>query len=269
MAVVEYPLAFSLSALIAMAPSALAAYRPGAARDATFWATLAAAIAGPAAWSAAQLSGAWQTGLSTALWITVTTCLVVYAVLAATTRDTWRLTPLLAPYLILLGIIATIWEQAPGQPLSAGAPLVWVEAHIVFSILTYAILTLAAVAGVAVFLQERALKTKRPTRLTTLLPSVADAEIIQVRLLFAGGVVLGLGLLTGAATQLLETGSLLVFNHKTLLSIGAFLVIAGLLVAHFRTGIRGRRAARYVLLAYLLVTLGYPGVKFVTDVLLG
>ena len=30
----------------------------------------------------------------------------------------------------------------------------------------------------------------------------------------------------------------------------------------------GRRAARYVLVAYLLLTLGYPGVKFVTDVLL-
>ena len=32
--------------------------------------------------------------------------------------------------------------------------------------------------------------------------------------------------------------------------------------------IRGRRAARIVLLAYLLLTLAYPGVKFVTDVIL-
>ena len=35
-----------------------------------------------------------------------------------------------------------------------------------------------------------------------------------------------------------------------------------------RRGVRGRRAARVVLLAYLLMTLGYPGVKFVTDVLM-
>jgi ABC-type uncharacterized transport system permease subunit len=41
-----------------------------------------------------------------------------------------------------------------------------------------------------------------------------------------------------------------------------------LLVAHYRSGMRGRRAARVVLLAYLLLTLGYPGVKFVTDVLM-
>jgi ABC-type uncharacterized transport system permease subunit len=36
-----------------------------------------------------------------------------------------------------------------------------------------------------------------------------------------------------------------------------------------RTGVRGRQSARYVLLAYLLLTLGFPGVKFVTDVLIG
>ncbi len=36
----------------------------------------------------------------------------------------------------------------------------------------------------------------------------------------------------------------------------------------WQTGIRGRRAARWALLAYLLLTLAYPGVKFVTDVLM-
>ena len=46
------------------------------------------------------------------------------------------------------------------------ATIAWIEAHIALSVLTYGILTLAAVAGVAVFLQERAMKNKRPTRLT-------------------------------------------------------------------------------------------------------
>ena len=46
------------------------------------------------------------------------------------------------------------------------------------------------------------------------------------------------------------------------------LTIGGLLLVHYRTGLRGRRAARWVLVAYLLLTLAYVGVKFVTDVLL-
>ncbi|CAN0547040.1 unnamed protein product, partial [Laminaria digitata] len=57
-------------------------------------------------------------------------------------------------------------------------------------------------------------------------------------------------------------------SHKTALSIATFAIIVFLLAVHIRTGIRGRRAARYVLVAYLLITLAYPGVKFVTDVVL-
>ena len=43
--------------------------------------------------------------------------------------------------------------------------------------------TLAALAAFAAFLQERALKTKKPTAFTRQLPSVADAEHLVVRLL--------------------------------------------------------------------------------------
>jgi len=42
-----------------------------------------------------------------------------------------------------------------------------------------------------------------------------------------------------------------------------------LLILHFRSGLRGRRAARWVLVAYLLLTLAFLGVKFATVVLIG
>ncbi len=58
-------------------------------------------------------------------------------------------------------------------------------------------------------------------------------------------------------------------DHKTVFTVGAFVMIGGLLITQARYGMRGRRAARIVLLAYLLLTLAYPGVKFVSDVLIG
>jgi ABC-type uncharacterized transport system permease subunit len=64
------------------------------------------------------------------------------------------------------------------------------------------------------------------------------------------------------------SGEFFTLSHKTLLAVLAFLVIGLLLLLHYRSGLRGRRAARVVLVAYLLLTLAYPGVKFVTDVLL-
>ena len=259
---------FSLSAVAALVPSTLVALRRDRGRDAVYWMVLAVAVAGPLAWVVAQMSGAWRTGLSTTLWVTVAASMALFAVVAAVHRQAWRLTPLMAPYMLGIGVLATIWQHAPQKPLGAAAPAGWIEVHIVVSVATYGLVTIAAVAALAAFLQERALKAKRPTALTRLLPSMADCESLMVRLLVLGAVVLALGLATGMATQFEETGAVLEFDHKTILTVTAFAVIGGLLVAHFRSGVRGRMAARFVLLAYLLLTLGYPGVKFVTDVLM-
>ncbi|MPY72584.1 MAG: hypothetical protein GEU92_21375, partial [Alphaproteobacteria bacterium] len=68
--------------------------------------------------------------------------------------------------------------------------------------------------------------------------------------------------------QYIQTGALLAFNHKVAFSLLTFAVILVLLLVHALTGLRGRRAARFVLVAYLCLTLAYPGVKFVTDVVL-
>ena len=262
------PLIINFSALLALVPAVLYSLSSKARPGAILWAVVAVAAAGSftAVWL--QFGGTWRTGFSLALWVTVALSLCVYATLTTMTRSSWRLAPLLLPYLLGLGVLATMWSQAPERPLITAAPTGWISLHIATSVITYAILTVAAVAGLAVFLQERSLRSKRPTNFNQLLPSVADAETLQVRLMIAAQSILTLGLLSGMATQYFTTGDLIVFDHKVLLTVAAFLTIAAMLLVHFRTGLRGRKAARVALLAYLLVTLGYPGVKFVTDVLL-
>jgi ABC-type uncharacterized transport system permease subunit len=261
-------LVYSLAALATLVPACVQSMRLPERRDFVFWATVLVAVVGPGAWTLAQVAASWNTSLSLALWVTVSVTMILFAVLAALTRQAWRLTPLLLPYLLLLGCLAAVWQEAPRQPFLATAPNAWLEGHIVLAVAAYTLLTMASVAGLAVVLQERALKSKRRTALAGMLPSVADSETLQVRLLAGSAALLTLGLLSGMATQYYETGAVLQLDHKTLFSLLTFAVILGLLVAHYRTGVRGRRAARFVLLAYLLLTLAYPGVKFVTDVLL-
>jgi len=257
-----------LTALISLVPASLLPYRRGTGRrDAVFWALLAAAVVGPVCVSLVQLVDAWNTGLSMALWISIAASMVIFAGLCVMAREAWRLTPILLPYLCLLAILAVIWAQVPAEQALDVAFEGWLVVHIATAVVTYALATLAAVAAAAVFLQERALKRKQTGMAG--LPSIVDGELLQVGLLVAGEVVLGAGILTGMALGYLMTGSLLPFDHKTILSLLAFLVIGLLLLVHFRTGLRGQRAARVVLLAYLLITLAYPGVKFVTDVLIG
>jgi ABC-type uncharacterized transport system permease subunit len=260
-------LLLNLSALSSLLPVSLLSLRRPSARDRLFWMLLAVAIAGTTVAAIDQMAQGWLGGLSAALWLTVVASLAMFLAVSMVTRDGWRLAPLLLPYLFLLGIGAAAAEYA-AHPVGSLFLDSWTEVHVLASVATYGLLTLAAIAGLAVFLQERALKQRRPSGLTALLPSVADAETLQIRLLGATGLVLGLGLLTGAATQYMENGKLLELNHKTILALSAFVVIVLLLAVHHRTGVRGRRAARFVLLAYLLVTLAYPGVKFVRDVIL-
>lgn len=261
-----------ITALLALLPAALLPWRrlgTQPERDGVFWAVTAVAVVGPGCWSFLQMAGAWRTGFSAALWVTVAATMVSFAVVSALTRQAWRLAPLLLPYLVGFALVALVWQRAPERPLLTSTSQPWLEAHIVVSVATYALATLAAVAGLAVFLQERALKSRQPTALTRHLPSIADSETLLVRLLLAAGAVLLLDLLTGMSINYLNLGTPLRLDHKTLFALLSFVVIVGLLAAHYRTGVRGRRAARYVLLGYLLLTLAYPGVKFVTDVLIG
>jgi ABC-type uncharacterized transport system permease subunit len=258
----------TLSALVALLPACLAAQR-AVARDFLFWSTLALAVIVPALTVVGLMAGAWNTGIGAALWLTVAACLVLFAVLALASRTAARLAPLLLPYLVVLGLLATAFGEPAEPSFTPAAPAAWVALHIALSITTYALLTLAAVAGFGVLLQERALKRHHPTALSRLLPPMTDGDRLQWRLLVGAAVVLALGVATGMATEHFDRGVLLRLDHKTLLSLLTLVLVIGLLLAHHRSGLRGRRAARLVLLAYILLSLAYLGVKFVTDVLIG
>ena len=257
-----------ITALLSLIPASVLTFRRTPQKDMVFWSAVAVALFGTIVWVYIRQSAGWHTGLSTALWLTVASCLIVYVVIALFTDDGWRLTAILFPYLLILGILAVVWSQVPEQPFVGTAPLAWIGTHIAVSVATYAMITLAAVAALAATLQERAIKSKKRTRVSQLLPSVAGSEGLLVRLLIASEVVLAIGLITGMATLYMTTGQFLIFDHKTTLTMLVFVIVGVILFIHFRSGIRGRFATRIVLLAYLLLTLGYPGVKFVTDILL-
>jgi ABC-type uncharacterized transport system permease subunit len=228
----------------------------------------ALALIGAFGWTALQLQGPWPTGFSAALWLTIAATLGLGAVLAAFDRRAASLAVLMFPYLAILGLLATTWSRVPASSTAVAPWTGWFLVHVLVAVGTYALATLAALAGLAVLIQQRALKARQPSAISRLLPAVSVAEALEFRLLVACEIVLGLGLVTGTAIEYLEEGTAAVFDHKTVLSVLAFGAIGVLLLMHRRTGLRGRRAAHWALAGYLLLTLAYPGVKFVRDVLL-
>ena len=182
-----------LFALAALVPASVVRWRRNDARDALFYAVLVLAVIGPAVLVAARLGGAWHAGFAMSLWLSIAATMALFLALAALTRQAWRLTLLLVPFLLLLGLIAALWEKAPAHPIVGNVPAAWLDFHIVSAVATYGLLTIAAVAGMAVFVQERALKAKHQTALTRLLPAVSDSEALEVGLLVAAEAVLALG----------------------------------------------------------------------------
>ena len=219
--------ALSIFALISLTPAILLPYRKDPKPDRWFWAMLALAIAGTVVLILMRLSTGWKTDVSTALWFTIFACLILYLpIVTSVSKDSWRLSPLLMPYLFILGVLATFLSDSSNQPLVNNAHVVWMGTHILVSVATYGLITLA------------------------------------------GEFVLVAGLITGMASQYLNTEKLLIFDHKTIFAITVFLVIGILLILNHHSGTRGKTSTHLVLLAYILLTLGYPGVKLVTDVIL-
>ncbi|MGD9744656.1 MAG: cytochrome c biogenesis protein CcsA [Dongiaceae bacterium] len=258
-----------LAALAAMLPASILAWRRPAAADLLFWLLLGVAFAGSALVIGVRIPGGWSPGLGEALWATIATVLLIFALLLWRAPVAARLGALLFPYLLIMAVAALLIGRSGAETSAAGAAVAWLDLHIVVSLATYALVTLAAVAGLAVLLQERALKRRAPTALSRRLPSVADGERLELQLMAIAAFVLGIGLLTGMATAWLEIGRAFLFDHKTIFAVAAFFVILLLLWLRRSSGLRGRRAARIALLAYLLLTLAYLGVKVVTQLMLG
>ena len=172
--------------------------------------------------------------------------------------------------MLIFGLFAAAWATINTNPtvLPTNAISGWITLHITVSITTYGLITLGSIAALAAIFQERALKAKKQVKFLRTLPSLADCDSMVIKILTLGEALLTVGPLSGMALHISETGSLFSLNHKIILTLTAFIVIGCLLFAHFKFGLRGRKAARLVLLGYLLLTLGYLGVKFVTDVLL-
>lgn len=261
----------SLTATMALVPAALLPWRAAALTRSRplQWLLLLVAMVGVGTLLAARLpAGDWSKSLSLALWLSVLATLLAFALTVLLRPKAWALQLLLFPYLIFFALLATFWQQVPARSGLGPAPPSWLQLHIVFSLATYAFATLAGIAAAAVFLQERNLKRRADSRVALLLPSLADGERLEFWLLAIAELVLLCGILTGMALEVVETGRLLVLDHKTLLALLAFGLIGAVLLLMRRGTLRGRLAARIVLIAYLLLTLAYPGVKFVTDVLL-
>jgi len=152
-------------------------------------------------------------------------------------------------------------------PPTLPQPMDWqIKLHVTIALLAFGVLSIAAVLAIGLAIQERALRHRRFSPWLRALPPLTLTETLLFRLISAGFVLLTLTLLTGVLFVDNLFGQHLA--HKTVLSIGAWLVFGVLLYGRWRHGWRGARAVNLTLIGMAVLVLAFFGSKAVLELIL-
>lgn len=157
----------------------------------------------------------------------------------------------------------------PGHHLLPETTPLYQGLHIIISLLAYSLLCLASAQALTLLVQDYQLHTRQPGRFLNVLPPVETMEYLMTQMISVGFLLLTLTVITGIFFSKVIFGQPLKFNHHILLSSLGWMVFGSYLVARWRYGLRGRKAAIWVLSGIALLALGFLGTKFILEIILG
>ncbi len=137
------------------------------------------------------------------------------------------------------------------------------DAHLLISLLAYAVLTLATIHALMYLQLNRSLKRKQIGTLLKALPALTEIEKHMYAQILGAAWLLGIGILTGLTWQWREAAHFHLLTHKILLAIFSWVVLVMLLVMRKRANWSGRKGSIMVIAAYIMLVLAYFGVKFI------
>ncbi len=198
-------------------------------------------------------------GFAPALSVTVWLVLTVYLVesrLYPQLQARWTLA-ILGAAVVLLAMLF------PGAQ-HATLPSAWMPLHWALGIASYGLI---ATAVLHALLMQRAERAMRSGRAPDASMPLLTMERLTFRFVAAGFVLLSFTLAAGwYFSELLNQR--MVWNHKTVFSVLAWLTVGVLLWGRWQLGWRGRTAVRTLYLGAGFLLLGYVGSRFVLEVLL-
>lgn len=164
--------------------------------------------------------------------------------------------------LAVIAITLSIWLK---QPLLINVDR-GVTIHILLSILAYSILTITALQALLMGWQNHQLKSRQLKGWVRLLPPLQTMETLMFELLWTGVSLLSVAIVVGFfyIENIFEQQ----LTHKTVLSLFALCVFAGLLWGRHNLGWRGYLAIKWVLTGFSFLLLAYFGSKLALEIIL-
>jgi ABC-type uncharacterized transport system permease subunit len=141
-----------------------------------------------------------------------------------------------------------------------------IGSHILLSIVSYSLLTMASLQAALWSWQNHQLKSHRLSKIINILPALQTMEALIFELVLAGVITLALGMAIGFtfidnifAQQLV---------HKTVLSLFGLLIFTIVLWGRYQLGWRGNKAGKWVIGGFCMLMLAYFGSKLVLEIIL-
>ncbi len=147
------------------------------------------------------------------------------------------------------------------QPLAHG-----LGTHVLFSILAYSVLAIAAAQAVMVRIQDHQLKEGHIRGIMRLFPPVQVMETMLFEAIWVGEILLTIAIASGFFY--LDNLFAQHLAHKTLLTLIAWVVFAILLAGRHLRGWRGRTAIRFTLSGFGVLLVGFFGSQLVLEFIL-
>ncbi len=197
--------------------------------------------------------------LSVAIWFVIS---CVMSLVAALTRNV-----LLLPIVYVISALSLGLSALTGAPetqnisVSSGMIL-----HIAAALLTFGASMLASLYAIQLHCINYVLKHHMSVALNQWVPPLLAVEKILFKLIEFSVILLTISLVSGfvSSTSLFAEGT----RHKTLLSMAAWLVFSGIIVARYQFHMRGKRVTGATIIATALLSLAYFGSRFVKEILL-
>jgi ABC-type uncharacterized transport system permease subunit len=163
--------------------------------------------------------------------------------------------------IILVSSLPQPGDITPRHQITPGVAI-----HIALSVVAYSAMTMAAFQALLLAFQNYQLRHKHPTGFVRLLPPLQTMESLLFQLLWTGQILLTLAILSGAIY--IDDLFAQHLAHKTVFSLLAWCVYAGLLWGHYQWGWRGNAAIRWTLVGFAPLALAYFGSKLVLELIL-
>lgn len=157
--------------------------------------------------------------------------------------------------------LAVIFASPEAAPLAQPLRSYWLNLHPMLLMTAYAAFANAFGVAIALLIQERQIKSRKPTELCYRLPPLDDLDALNAKIIAWAYPVLLVGLAMGFAWSYMDWGRVWTSDPKMILALVTATIYGAFLYMRFAAGRRGRRTVYVSLMGFASVLITFFGAE--------